>query len=161
MRSHLSFMPKKILSILTTRKSPTPTDTVIIKTDVSILGAFVASTCRSGSATVIAIPSIKLSRTISQSFLDFVIFAPMCVPICVIESSEPIVKRHIPTIIIAVPITNDKRSPFCTGTKNRHSMATIAAIGSTDATASCIFSFITLCCVIFSPLHSSVCKHFG
>ena len=130
--------------MLTMRKKPTPTDTVTISTVVSISGVFVASTCRSGSATVIATPSTKLISRISPSFRDLVILAPIWFPICVIDSSEPRVNRAIPTIIIREPIRNESISPLSMGTKNMQRTATINVIGSTDKTDSFIFSANTL-----------------
>ena len=68
-------------SMLIMRNMPTPTDTVAMSTVLSIFGTFVASTCRSGSATVIATPRIKLSSSMRPRLRDFVIFAPMWLPI--------------------------------------------------------------------------------
>ena len=59
------------------RKIPTPTETVRIRTVLSISGTLAASTCRSGSATVMATPSKKLTTKISHSLRDLVSLAPM------------------------------------------------------------------------------------
>ena len=59
------------------RKIPTPTETVRIRTVLSISGTLAASTCRSGSATVMATPSRKLTTKISHSLRDLVSLAPM------------------------------------------------------------------------------------
>ena len=59
------------------RKIPTPTETVRIRTVLSISGTLAASTCRSGSATVMATPSRKLTTRISHSLRDLVSLAPM------------------------------------------------------------------------------------
>ena len=59
------------------RKIPTPTETVRIRTVLSISGTLAASTCRSGSATVMATPSRKLITKISHSLCDLVSLAPM------------------------------------------------------------------------------------
>ena len=59
------------------RKIPTPTETVRIRTVLSISGTLPASTCRSGSATVMATPSRKLTTKISHSLRDLVSLAPM------------------------------------------------------------------------------------
>ena len=59
------------------RKIPTPTETVRIRTVLSISGTLAASTCRSGSATVMATPSKKLTTRISHSLRDLVSLAPM------------------------------------------------------------------------------------
>ena len=59
------------------RKIPTPTETVRIRAVLSISGTLAASTCRSGSATVMATPSKKLTTKISHSLRDLVSLAPM------------------------------------------------------------------------------------
>ena len=127
-------------SMLSSRKMPTPTDTVIISTVVSMFGTLAASTCRSGSATVMATPSRKLTVNISHSLRDFVSFAPICVPICVMDTSEPRVKSAMPTISSTEPIRKDSIRSVVTGTKLKHTMVTISVMGRTDATASRNFS---------------------
>ena len=69
-------MPSNMRSILTTRKKPTPTLTVSISTQVLMCGTLLASTCKSGSAMVIATPSMKLSTMMSPSFFDLVMREP-------------------------------------------------------------------------------------
>ena len=70
-------MEKRIRTMHSSRKKPTPTETVRISTVVSISGTLPASTCKSGSATVMATPRIKLTNRMSGSLRDFVSFAPM------------------------------------------------------------------------------------
>ena len=48
-----------------------------MRTVLSISGTLAASTCKSGSATVMATPKRKLTIRISPSLRDFVSFAPM------------------------------------------------------------------------------------
>ena len=122
--------------MLSIRKRPTPTETVITSIKLSISGALAARTCKSGSATVIAIPRIKLKESISQSLRDFVIFAPIWLPICIMERSAPRVNSAIPKIIITEPTRNESISPLLTGTKNIQSAATISVIGKTESTDS-------------------------
>ena len=130
-------------SILIVRNSPTPTETVTIRTVVSISGTFLASTCKSGSAMVMITPSTKLRIRITPSFFERVICAPMWVPICVMDRSDPTVNSPMPRMIMTDPIKNDSIRPLLTGIRNRHSAATISVIGSTEAMDSRIFSIIT------------------
>ena len=74
-------MPSSMRSMQMTRKRPTPTETVMMSTVVLMCGTFEASTVRSGSATVMAMPSTKLKMSMSQSLRDLVIFAPVWLPI--------------------------------------------------------------------------------
>ena len=70
-------MPNRMRTMQSIRKIPTPTETVRIRTVLSISGTLAASTCRSGSATVMATPSKKLTNKISHSLRDLVSLAPM------------------------------------------------------------------------------------
>ena len=70
-------MPNRMRTMQSIRKIPTPTETVRIRTVLSISGTLAASTCRSGSATVMATPSRKLTTKISHSLRDLVSLAPM------------------------------------------------------------------------------------
>ena len=135
----------KILNIPTTKKRPTPTETVIISTLVSTLGTLVASTCRSGSAIVTITPRIKLITTISESFFVLVSFAPMLVPIIDIDRSTPILKSPIPAIIMTVPMIKERSRPLSIGIRNKHKAITISDMGRTDFVDSTIFSFNKLC----------------
>ena len=59
------------------RKKPTPTETVRMSTVESMSGTLPASTCRSGSATVMATPRMKLTNRMSGRLRDFVSLEPM------------------------------------------------------------------------------------
>ena len=52
-----------------------------MSTVVLMCGTLEARTWRSGSATVMAMPRMKLSVRMSQSLRDFVILAPVWLPI--------------------------------------------------------------------------------
>ena len=121
-------------------------------------GTFAASTCKSGSATVMITPSRKLRIRIRASLRERVMLAPMCVPICVMDRSEPTVNRPMPMMIMTEPIKNESISALLTGIRNRHSAATISVIGRTDATDSRIFSVIIF---LLGNLASSPCLFFS
>ncbi len=70
-------MPNRMRTMQSIRKIPTPTETVRIRMVLSISGTLAASTCRSGSATVMATPSRKLTTKISHSLRDLVSLAPI------------------------------------------------------------------------------------
>ncbi len=133
-------MPSRMRSMQTTRKSPTPTETVMMSTAVFMCGTLEARTCRSGSATVIATPRMKLSARMSQSLRVLVMRAPVWLPICVMDASAPRVKRPIPTMSIMVPSRKASIRSVVTGTKLRHISATMSAMGSTDEMDSFSFS---------------------
>ena len=126
--------------MLSIRNRPTPTATVIISTVVLMVGTLAASTCRSGSATVMAMPSSRLTARISFRFLLLVSLAPMWVPICVMDTSEPMVNRPMPTISSTAPIRKDSIRSVVMGIKDRHITATISVMGRTEAAASLNFS---------------------
>ena len=127
-------------TILTAKNRPTPTDTVAIRAIRSMPGTLVARTCKSGSATVMTTPMIKLRARISQMFRDLVSLAPIRLPIWLMDCSDPKVNRAIPAMIMTVPTKKDSISPDPTGTKKKQSRLTISAMGSTESTASCNFS---------------------
>ena len=151
MSSRRSEMENRILAMQSIKKKPTPTDTVTTRTVLSIAGTFVASTCKSGSAIVMATPRRKLTPSTNQSFCDFVIFAPIKLPMRDIESSAPSVKSPMPTIRSPDPSRNESISPTSTRTSARHKTATIAVTGSTDAAASFSFSANTRYCKLILP----------
>ena len=126
--------------MLTTRNSPTPTETVMMSTVVSMCGTLPASTVRSGSATVMATPRTKLSERMSGRLRVLVIFAPRWLPMGVMEESDPRVKRPMPAMSITEPSTKASIRSAETGTRNRQSTATMRMMGSVEATASCSFS---------------------
>ena len=68
------------------------------------------------------------------------------------DRSEPSVNSPMPTTIMTEPIRNDSIRPVPTGTRNRHSSATIRVMGRTEAIASRIFSVIILSFGNFIPL---------
>ena len=72
-----SEMEQRMRTMHSIRKKPTPTETVRMSTLVSISGTLPASTCKSGSATVMATPRAKLTNRMSGRLRDFVSFAPM------------------------------------------------------------------------------------
>jgi len=72
-----SEIEKRMRTMHSIRKKPTPTETVKINTVVSISGTLPASTCKSGSATVMATPRAKLTVRMSGSLRDFVSLEPM------------------------------------------------------------------------------------
>ena len=128
------------------RKMPTPTDTVRISMVLSMPGTFWARTCRSGSAMVMTTPRTKASTRMSHRRRDLVIFAPTRLPIWVMDSSAPSVNSPMPRIRSPEPSRNESISPTSTRTSARHSTATIAVTGKTDAAASFSFSANTRYC---------------
>ena len=81
-----------------TRKNATPPETERISTLLGMDWTWLASTCRSGSDTVIMNPSKKPSGKISQSFRVLVIRAPTYLPMGSMACSDPIVKNTMPII---------------------------------------------------------------
>ena len=94
-----------------------------------------------------AAPSKKLTSRITPSLRLFVIFAPIRLPIRVIDISAPRLNRPMPAISMADPIKNASISPGSTGTISKHSASTMAVTGKTDAAASRIFSNRTFLCI--------------
>ena len=137
-------MALRIRTMLSIRKRPTPTDTTMISTEDWMPGTLPASTCRSGSATVMAMPRRKLTERISFRLRDRVSCAPMWEPICVMDSSEPTVKSPMPRIRKRAPITKASIRSVSIGTQIRQSTATMVMMGSTEAQASFIFSRMTI-----------------
>ena len=89
---------------------------------------------------VMAAPRMKLRIRMSQSFRDFVIFAPMWLPIRLMDMWAPRVNRPMPKMSMAEPIRKDSISPVSMGTSTKHIAATIPVMGSTEAAASRSFS---------------------
>ena len=145
-------------SIQMVRKMPTPAETVRISMVLSMPGTFCASTCRSGSAMVIARPKIKASTRISHRRRDLVIFAPTKLPIWVMDSSAPSVNRPMPTISISAPTRKASISPLPTGMKKKHRTATMMVMGSTESTASFSLLLIILRLVKITLLFCRVTK---
>lgn len=103
-------------------------------------GTWFARIWRSGSDIVMIIPKSKLTRRISQSFLDFVMLAPTLLPIGAMAVSAPSVNSAIPTISSAAPSTNASSILLGIGEIVKHNSKTIAVIGSTEDRASKAFS---------------------
>ncbi|MPN55676.1 hypothetical protein SDC9_203360 [bioreactor metagenome] len=78
-------------------------------------GTWPARTVRSGSATVIMNPIMKLIIISNHSFLDFVSSAPILSPMGIIDMSAPRVKSPIPKINITAPITKSINKPLGIG----------------------------------------------
>ena len=78
-----------------TKNNPTPSATNKI---IILLPTWLASTVKSGSATVIKKPRTKQTATNNFTLDDFVKPAPTCSPIGVIATSAPKVKKPIPKI---------------------------------------------------------------
>ena len=60
------------------------------------------------------------------------------------DISAPRVNRPMPSTSRTAPIRKDSISPLSMGTSTKHSTATMAVIGSTEAMASRVFSLMTL-----------------
>ena len=128
------------------RTRPTPTETVRIRTVLSICGTLAARTCKSGSATVMAAPSRKLTSRMTPRRRLLVSFAPIRLPMRDMDISAPSVNRPIPAMSSSEPIRNASISPASTGTSSRQTTSTIAVTGRTEAAASRSFSVrIRLC----------------
>lgn len=125
---------------------------------LSIPGTFWASTCRSGSAMVITRPRMKASPRISHSRRDLVIFAPTRLPIWVMDSSAPSVNSPMPAISMAAPTRKASISPLPTGTKKKHSTATINVMGTTESTASFSLLLMILRLVKITLLFMPCCR---
>ena len=150
---------KIILNIATTRNNPTPIATVNIKTILGTDGTCCARTVRSGSATVIAVPTNKLIKIISHILRDFVIADPTYSPIGIIAVSAPRVNSPIPRISITAPIMNESITPLLIGKNIKHRINTITVTGKTEESDSFSFSSsIVLLCLI-SSLFSLIIVH--
>ena len=130
-----------VISVVMATMATTPTATVRISTGFGMAGTWVASTVRSGSATVIMIPIIRQIKITSQSFFDFVKCAPIPSPIGIIDISAPREKKPIPIMSRKAPVKNSMMVPIGIGAIVILSNNTIAVIGRTDDSASFVFSF--------------------
>ena len=129
-----------ILSSATTRNRPTPIATATISTILGTPGTCSASTCRSGSDSVINMPTTKPISAMNQSLRERVMALPTCWPMGVIARSVPSVNRPMPSISSAAPITNPMSASLETGTTAKHNKNTSPVIGRTDVSASRHFS---------------------
>ena len=140
MSSHRRLAPVSMRSMHTAMNSPTPTPTVISSTLLLMCGTVSASTCRSGSATVMAKPSKKLTPRMSGRLRVFVSAVPILLPMGVIDCSAPSEKSPMPTVSSTASSRKHSSSAGDIGATNRHKSSTITTIGSTDSAASRIFS---------------------
>lgn len=81
-------------------------------------------------------PKRKLTKTISQSFFDFVMQLPTLFPMGVMAVSAPRVKNAMPMISIAAPVRKDMSILLGIGEMVKQSTITISVIGSTEERAS-------------------------
>ena len=121
-------------------KSPTPAPTTARSTVFSMCGTVSASTCRSGSATVMAKPRRNDTPRISGRFFVLVSAVPIRLPMSVIDCSAPREKSPMPAVRSSAPMRNVSSRSVRIGTMQRHSITTMQRIGSTDAADSRIFS---------------------
>ena len=99
-------------------------------------GTCPASTCRSGSATVMMTPIKKLMATMTHTFLDRVISLPTASPSGIMDISEPRVNNPIPTISSRLPSKNAIMALLEIGVIVKHSTSTMAVMGSTEVSDS-------------------------
>ena len=130
----------RIRSIHIAMNNPTPAPTVTSRTLLLICGTVSARTCRSGSATVMAKPSRKLTPRISGIFFVRVSAVPILLPMGVMDCSAPSENSPIPTTSITAPIRKHSSRSGRIGVTIRHSRSTMTAMGSADSAASTIFS---------------------
>lgn len=138
----------KVRKIAIIKNTPTPIAIVSISTIFGILGTWSASTCKSGSEIVTAVPIMILTRHIRLIFPDFTSRIPVSSPIGIIAISLPSEKNPIPIVSITAPNRNSMIISNGIGAIVILSTMTIAVIGRTDETASIIFSFNFLLIVI-------------
>ena len=116
-----------------------------------------ASTCRSGSATVIRTPSTKLTKSNNHSFFCRERPAPTWVPIGVIARSAPMLNIPIPKIsstALMEKVISSTAEKLNHGSKD---MAyTIKVIGSADRSASLILKRNSFICVTFHKFSYSI-----
>ena len=134
--------PKTIRITAIARKTPTPTDTVRMRSIFSRPSICSARITRSGSEMVTRIPMIKLTKVIIHIFLEAPTVAPIFEPRGCIDISAPAVKRLIPNTRQTIPTKNRNISPVDIGTMVMLSARTISAMGSTDRSDSLSFSLI-------------------
>ena len=135
-------------SIARARKSPTPTPTVSSRVAFGMACTLVASTCRSGSARVMAVPRAKLVSKITQSLREAVMALPMCPPMRDMDSSAPTENMPMPRIICTAPSRKASIRPEGMGTNRKHTAATMAVMGRMELMDSCSFSNKSFFCVM-------------
>ena len=127
---------KRMRSFAITRKIPTPIATVNIRTRLGMAETWPASTCKSGSATVMITPKIKQTAIESQTFLVRESSTPMPSPMGIMDISTPKVKKPMPTIRSTAPNKNSVSVPGVSGAMEILKTSTINVIGSTEVTDS-------------------------
>ena len=136
--------PSRMRRKLSTRNSPTPAATVKISTRSGTAGVCLASTARSGSATVTSTPMRKQPARMSHSLRVRVRWVPTSSPMGIMAMSAPRVKKPMPRMSRAAPARNRHRVERSTGTTKAHSASTMRLTGSTAARDSWIFSLSCL-----------------
>ncbi len=111
-------------------------------------GTCPASTCRSGSDTVMIKPKRKERETITLTFLLLVMQVPTFSPMGDMASSAPSVKNIMPRISRTAPIRKHKRMLGEIGATEKHKKSTITMIGSTATNASRSFSMSFPCKIV-------------
>ena len=153
---HLSFHRNRMRSSAITRNRPTPTATVRISARFGTPCTWLARTVRSGSAMVISNPTAKATITRNLTFFFRVSIAPMWVPMGSMAVSAPRVNNPMPTTSSAAPKRNRLMVLRSMGTKIRLITSTSSEMGSTEETASSVFSLSFLLVVFFSGTSRSV-----
>ena len=115
-----------------TKKTPTPIETVRIRSIFGTPDTCSARICRSGSEMVAKIPIIKLIPVISQIFPELASEEPSLLPRGCIDISAPIVKMASPAIRQSTPSKKSKKVLGDMGVSVMLSKRTMAAIGSID-----------------------------
>ncbi|CAK7066145.1 MAG: hypothetical protein DELT_03127 [Desulfovibrio sp.] len=123
-----------------TRNRPTPTATATMRTIFGTEGTWSASTCKSGSAMVMAMPIISATTTSSPSLRVLVSWEPIRSPIGIMAMSAPREKSAIPTIRSSAPTRKSAIVPPVMGATVKLSSKTMAVIGRTDTRASLNFA---------------------
>jgi hypothetical protein len=135
----------------TTRNSPTPAATVQMSTGFGIPGTWVASTVRSGSATVTRTPTRKNTAAIRDTRLLRASFRPKASPIGIMAISAPRVNSPIPTTRSTAPAKNSSRVSRDTGAAVIARSKMIRLTGNTLDRASWVFSFSALLMMTIPP----------
>ena len=124
----------------TLRNSPTPTATVTMSTGVSMWGTLTASTWRSGSETVMATPSRKLSSSTSHSLRVFIMREPTRLPMGVMAISAPSVNSPIPATSSSAPMKKSSIRSTDMGISTKQTTLTMSTRGKTEPKDSCSLS---------------------
>ena len=103
-------------------------------------GTCSASTVRSGSAMVISIPSTRATLRGIAIWRARLMYAPIPLPMGVMDMSTPRVNTPTPTISSREPNRNSTSAPVVRGTMDTLSSSTMAVMGRTEERDSLIFS---------------------